>query len=163
LFVVDREIDKQMGTAAANQRVHIEKLTSIRRAVRSTYVLVLERWLQPFSERAASTRKIDEALARVRRDVDDFIDLAPVSPNDPEAARAVATAVASWSDHAERVAREDHSGGAHELRERLDEVDRTSDVVLQIDSTTGTSTDARVARLHDRQGIIQLAFGGVVL
>jgi signal transduction histidine kinase len=164
LLGVDREIDAQMSDALVNQRIHIEKVTAIRRSARSAYVLLLERWLRPLPERGARERAVEQAVDSIRDQIDSFAATSPIGPDEAQARTHLITAVAMWSNRVQQsVVASDGPAATAELRALLDAIDVTSDRVQAIDSTAGASTDARVARLHARQASIQLAFVGVAI
>src|SRR5580700_10073104 len=82
LLGVDRELDGQMSVALTNQRIHIEKVTAIRRSARSAYVLLLERWLRPLPERRALERAVEQAVTVIRDQADAFAAAAPLSESE---------------------------------------------------------------------------------
>jgi|SRR5580658_8916443 signal transduction histidine kinase len=159
LLGVDRELDGQMSVALTNQRVHIQKVTAIRRSARSAYVLLLERWLRPLPERGAQERAVEQAVNAIRQQTDDFASGAALSAAEGEARNLLVRAVAMWSNRVHQaVVAADGPPAMADLRELLDEIDLQTDRVEAIDSSEGKSTDARVAVLHARQASIQAGF-----
>jgi signal transduction histidine kinase len=159
LLAVDRELDDQMAVALATQRIHIEKVTAIRRSARSAYVLILERWLRPLPERSNRERGIEQAVDAIRKGTDDFAGTAALSVSEAQARNQLITAVAMWSNRVHQaVVSADGPAATEELRTLVDDIDKASDKVLSIASSAGTSTDARVTRLHARQAATQGAF-----
>jgi signal transduction histidine kinase len=162
LLGVDRELDGQMSVALTNQRIHIEKVTAIRRSARSAYVLLLERWLRPLPERRALERAVEQAVTVIRDQADAFAAAAPLSESEERERNLLISAVAMWSNRVHQsVVASDGPAAIGELRALLDDIDRTADAVQAIDSLQGASTDARVAVLHARQAAIQAAFVAV--
>jgi signal transduction histidine kinase len=161
LLVLDREVDRHMSVALATQRIHIEKVSAIRNAARSTYVLILERWLRPLPERAARERGIELAVNAVRSALDDFAGSPALNDEEGAARNHLVTAVSLWSNRVHQaVIAADGPSATSELRALLDEIDETGAKVVDIDSRAGTWTDGRVSELHTRQAWVQTVFGG---
>jgi signal transduction histidine kinase len=148
-----------MSVALANERIHIEKMTDVRRDARQTQVALLERWLAPMAERAERQAAIERRMAGVRRAVDDFARLGRLSAAEDVASNRFIVAVATWSDrvHQAMIAA-DGPAAMGELRECLGAIDQTSNEVLAIDSLAGSNSDEHVVLLHRAQGIVQAAF-----
>src|SRR5580692_3842483 len=102
LLGVDRELDGQMSVALVNQRIHIEKVTAIRRSARSAYVLLLERWLRPLPERGARERAVEQAVDSIRDQIDSFAATSPIGPDEAQARTHLITAVAMWSNRVQQ-------------------------------------------------------------
>jgi signal transduction histidine kinase len=161
LVGIDREVDAQMSVALANQRIHIEKVSAIRNSARSTYVLILERWLRPLPERAARELAIEGAVEAVRHSLEDFAASPALSDDEGAARNRLVTSLAMWSNRVHQaVIAADGPSATSELRALLDAIDETAAAVVDIDSHAGTWTDGRVSALHVRQAWIQTAFGG---
>jgi len=162
LLGVDRKLDGQMSAALTNQRVHIEKVTAIRRSASSAYVLLLERWLRPLPERGAQELAVEQAVNAIRGQTDDFAAGPALSASEQQARNMLIRAVAMWSNRVHQaVVAADGPTAMGDLRELLDEIDVATDKVQAIDSSEGASTDARVAVIHARQASTQAAFVAV--
>ncbi len=148
-----------MSVALASERIHIEKMTAVRRDARQTQVALLERWLAPVSERAERQRVIEKRVAGVRSAIDEFAGLRRLSVAEDAATNRFIVAVAIWSNRVHQaMTAADGPAAMGELRECLEAIDNASNEVLAIESLAGSSSDERVFVLHRTQGIVQAAF-----
>jgi signal transduction histidine kinase len=159
LVRVNASISREMSVALASERIHIEKMTAVRRDARQTQVALLERWLAPVAERSERQRAIETRVAAVRSAVDEFASLRRLSVAEDAATNRFIVAVAIWSNrvHQAMIAA-DGAAALGELRGCLDAIDSTSNDVLSIESSAGSSSDERVVVLHRTQGVVQVAF-----
>jgi signal transduction histidine kinase len=159
LVRVNGSLDAEMSAALGNERIHIEKMTAVRRGARSTHVAMLERWLYPNAERGQRQRAIESGVAAVRSGINEFAALPRVTAAEDPARNKLVIAVAVWSNRVQQaLVAADGPASTGELRACLDAIDEASDAVLAIDSKAGSSSDDRVVMLHRTQGRIQAAF-----
>jgi signal transduction histidine kinase len=159
LVRVNAALSREMSVALANERIHIEKMTAVRRDARQTQVELLERWLAPVAERAERQRTIERRVAGVRKAIDEFAALRRLSVAEDAATNRFIVAVAIWSNRVyQAMIAADGPAAMGELRECLDAIDSASNDVLAIESLAGSSSDERVVVLHRTQGIVQAAF-----
>jgi signal transduction histidine kinase len=164
LVRVNGSLDAEMSAALGNERIHIEKMTAVRRAARSTHVAMLERWLQPASQSGQRQQVIENGVAAVRRGVDEFAALQRVSAAEVAPRNQLVIAVAIWSNRVQQsLVSADGPASTAELRACLDAIDEASDVVLAIDSSAGVSSDDGVVLLHRTQGRVQAAFVAIAV
>ena len=164
LVRVNGSLSEEMTSALGNQRIHVEKMTAVRRGARSVHVALLERWLYPAAERAERQRGIEEGVAAVRIGIEEFAKLAPVSAAEVAPRNELVVAVAIWADRLEQaLLAADGQGTLVDVRAGLDGIDETSDAVLRVISTEGTSSDDNVIELHRRQSRLQVAFVAVAI
>jgi signal transduction histidine kinase len=158
LYFVDREVGAEASFELTNERIHIERVTAIRRAARSTYVLLLERWLRPLPERGERERTIEGDIETIRHATDSFAQLPPVEEKERAVVRSLVVDVEVWANRVQQaLIAADGPTATGELRAYIDAIDRDTDAILAIDSSAGTSTDARVADLRRQQSAIQTA------
>ncbi|MGH7439575.1 MAG: hypothetical protein ACRENE_28125, partial [Polyangiaceae bacterium] len=156
VLLVDREVDRQMAGALGLQRVHIERVSAIENAARSTYVLMLERWLRPLPEWRARERAIEQAVADIRHKTSDFAAEPALSSSEAETRNRLVVAVAFWSNRVQQaVVASDGPSATGEVRALIDAVQEEAEDVAAIDSVAGVSTDRRVEELHLRQTLAQ--------
>jgi signal transduction histidine kinase len=159
LVRINASLAREMSVALANERIHIEKMTEVRRDARQTQVALLERWLAPVSERGERQHMIEKRVTRVRNAIDEFAALRRLSVAEDAARNRFIVAVAIWSNRVHQaMLAADGPAAMGELRECLDAIDETSNEVLAIDSSAGSSSDEQVVLLHRTQGIVQAAF-----
>lgn len=159
LVRVNASLDAEMSLALANERVHIEKITTVRRGARSTHVALLERWLSPISEHATRQARIEKRVAFVRNASDEFAALKRVSAAEDVARAKLVVAVAIWSNRVQQaLVAADGPAAVGELRACLDSIDEASDSVLAIDEAAGASSDEHVIVLHRAQAVAQAGF-----
>jgi signal transduction histidine kinase len=148
-----------MSAALGNERIHVEKMTAVRRGARSTHVALLERWLNPVYEHGRRQRAIEKGVAAVRRGIDEFALLEHVTAAEDAPRNKLAIAVAIWSNRVlQALVAADGPASTGELRACLDAIDKTSDAVLAIVSQAGRRSDNRVVVLLRSQARMQGAF-----
>jgi signal transduction histidine kinase len=159
LVRVNGSLDAEMSAALGNERIHIEEMVAVRRGARSTHVALLERWLTPGYQQGRRQRAIEKGVAAVRKGMDEFAALEPVTAAEDAPRNRLAIAVAMWSNRVLRaVIAADGPASTGEVRACLDAIDKTSDAVLAIVSKAGTRSDNRVVVLLHAQARMQLAF-----
>jgi signal transduction histidine kinase len=159
LVGVNGSLEADMSAALGNERIHIEKMTAVRRGARSTHVALLERWLNPANEYGQRQRAIENGVAAVRRGIDEFATLERVSAAEDAPRNELVIAVAVWSNRVlQALIAADGPASTRELRACLDAIDKTSDAVLAIVSKAGSRSDNRVVVLLRAQARMQVAF-----
>jgi len=160
LVRLDGSLDAEMSVEQATAGTHTEKTVAVRRAARSAYVALLERWLQPASQRAERGRSIEASVTSVRRASREFAGLVPLSGAEDSARGRFLVAMTVWSDGMDQaLVATDVPDSLNELREQLDAIDSTSDSVLEEASISGSHHEQRVAALRREHTLVQAAFG----
>jgi signal transduction histidine kinase len=162
LVTVDRRLDAALARGQSLSRIHIERITTIRRGVRSAHVEILERWLAPLSERSKRQREILDRVQGVRAQTADFLKESALEARENALRVELAINVASWSNRVEQViVADDWLVAVPELHAMNQAIDRIADRILESDSQAASATDGRMAVLNRRQGLADVGAGAV--
>src|SRR5882672_2637388 len=101
LVTVDRHLEVALARGQSLSRIHIERITTIRRGVRSAHVEILERWLAPLSERRKRQVEALERVHAVRAQTADFLKDVALDAEEDAARVELAITVAKWSNRIE--------------------------------------------------------------
>lgn len=164
LVGVEQKLQDQIDRALATERIHMGRARSVREAAQESYVAMLERWIQPASEKAAGTRKVNRDLAMLRESEDAFASLVPLSPVEAEARSALIVAVALFANRVQKaLINEDGPAAIAEISEYTAAINRETQLVLTVDSAAGHVNDEQVLllRRQSRWAIAGLVVAGL--
>lgn len=162
LLAIDRrmasEIEERSGSLA-DQRIHLERVTSLWRDCQRTHTALLELWLGSSDPRGERGRKVLMRVADVRRVAAEFAKLPPSGLEEQEVRTRLGDTLVTWSERVHSSITEGE-GADHleELRTLLARVDQWAGRVVDVNSAAGEDTAARLKVLHDSRSTVQLGF-----